>query len=174
MIRNFELDLGLSFRNASYDGGSNTGLNDLQVGGRYQFKEIFSPKTAFSAGGYMTLPVGADDVGAGLFHFGGFAAMRHALNPGFILTGNVGIQFVDNGNDHDASLRLGVGGIIPVSSRLRIVPELSMITDPDYMNLTGGVDYSLRKNMRLRGGIGLGLDDGAPDFTAFGSMLFFL
>jgi hypothetical protein len=47
------------------------------------------------------------------------------------------------------------------------------MTDPDYMNLTVGADYKLKSNIRLRGGLGLGLDDGAPDFMLFTSFLFF-
>jgi hypothetical protein len=173
LVNNFEMNLGLAFRTAS-NGSSETGISDLTVGGRYQFRGIFSSATAFSAGGFMTLPIGNDAVGQGLFHFGAFAAMRHAINKGFLLTGSMGVDFWDNRSGHDASLHLAVGSIIPVNAKLSIVPELNFNTDPDYTNLTGGVDYKLKSSMRLRGGFGVGLDDGAPDFSIFASMLFFL
>ncbi len=173
LVNRFEMNLGLAFRTYS-NGDSETGLSDLRVGGRYQFRGIFSSATAFAAGGFLTLPIGKEEVVQQLFHFGAFAAMRHALNRGFILTGSLGIDFWDNRDGHDASLHLAIGSIIPVNAKLSIVPELNMNTDPDYLNLTGAVDYKLKQSMRLRGGIGLGLDDGAPDFTLLGSMLFFL
>ena len=161
LFNNFEMNFGLNFRTLSPDqGDSETGLSDIWLGGRYQFRNLFSAKTAFSVGGYITLPTGSEEIGQDLTHIGGFVAFRHAINKGFTLTGSTGIDFLDNGNDHDASLYLSVGSIFPVNPRLSIVPELAMMTDPDYMLLTGALDYKLRSKIRLRGGLGVGLDDG--------------
>jgi len=40
----------------------------------------------------------------------------------------------------------------------------------DFMMLSGGVDYNMG-NVRYRGALGLGLDDGAPDFQILASYL---
>ena len=44
-------------------------------------------------------------------------------------------------------------------------------TDVDYGMLSGGVDYILNNSHRVRGFLGIGLDDGAADFTLFVSYL---
>jgi hypothetical protein len=45
---------------------------------------------------------------------------------------------------------------------------LSIRTEGDYILLSGGVDYPMKSGGRLRGALGLGLDDGAPNFALRG------
>jgi len=71
-------------------------------------------------------------------------------------------------DDYDSNLLFGGGTIYKVNEQLNIVGELNIWSKNDYMMLSGGVDYLLG-NGRLRGALGIGLDDGAPDITLIGS-----
>jgi hypothetical protein len=45
-----------------------------------------------------------------------------------------------------------------------------MQSEGDYMIVTGGVDFNLGSG-RVRAGLGIGLDDGAPDLKIMGGYL---
>ncbi|MDW7682381.1 MAG: transporter [bacterium] len=179
-----ELGAQLGFLNLSADpGDSESGLTDVGVYGRYNI--ITQDALNFSAGALVTLPIGEEKVGQSNLNFGAFGAIRYSLDNGFVLTGNLGIIFYETtttdykqtGTDQwgypiyeyveetnrENYLNLGFGGIYTVSPELNIVGELTIKTEMDYMMLSGGVDYLLGTG-RLRGALGLGLDDGAPDF----------
>jgi hypothetical protein len=182
-----EIGVGLHYMNWSPEGGdSQGGLTDPIVTARYLLKPGL---TQFSVGGYATLPVGSEDIGQGTLDFGLYGAVRHKLEA-FTLTGTIGLDFVEvktyegghfdmdtfeyiegeEKTDHESSLVLGVGGIYPLDKTLSLVGELVMKTEVDYMMLSAGADY-LMGNGRLRGALGLGLDDGAPDLTVMASYL---
>ncbi len=152
---------------------SETELSDLTISGRYNIKRFlaFMPDaTKVSAGAYATLPIGGKDVGEDKTDFGLFTAIRHPIANGVVFTGVVGFDWLETVNakgeeDRDFSLLLGGGAIYPVNDRLHVVGELNFQSEVDYMLLIGGVDYELRIDNRLRGAIGAGLDDGAPDLT---------
>jgi len=66
--------------------------------------------------------------------------------------------------EHQTRFRLGAGIIYPMSNKkTNLVGEFVLMTKIDYMMLSCGVDHALSNGAKLRGGIGLGLDDGAPD-----------
>lgn len=180
-----EIGIGVNYMNLSPENGdSQGGLADPILAGRYLLKP---GPTQFAVGGYATLPVGSEDVGQGTLDFGFYGSVRHKMQT-FTLTGMLGLDFVetktvgghfDEDNlkyvveeetDHESSLVLGVGGIYPMNANLNIVGELVLKTEVDYMMLSGGVDYVMG-NGRLRGGLGLGLDDGAPDLMLVASYL---
>ncbi len=183
-----EVGASLGFLNMSTEVGDNdeseSGLTDLGVYGRYNITS--NEQLSFSAGGLITLPIGEEKIGQSNLNFGGFGAVRYALEGGIVLTGNVGLVFYEvttttveyeqtgpnpwdveavekTESDRENYLQLGVGGIYPVNEQLNAVGELVMKTDMDYMMLSAGADY-LVGNGRVRGALGLGLDDGAPDF----------
>ena len=156
--------ISISYDNDNIDGQS--GLSDLTVVGRYKLSE--GKPTQFAAGALLTLPIGSEDVGAGNLNFGGFAAIRHPLKNGAVITGNAALLVEETVNnkgedDRESSLELAGGVIYPVNNQVNIVGELTIKGDKDYMLLSGGVDYVMG-NGRLRGMLGLGLDDNAPDF----------
>jgi len=178
-----EIGAGVGFLNMSPEhGDSQSGLQDLFVSGKYRLNPFGNTK--LSAGGYITLPIGSDKVGQSRFDFGAFAAARHPLENGMVITGTLGLDFIEttkveiNDNfeleestEYKTSLLLGAGVIYPHSDQINIVGEFQLKTEGDYIFLTGGADYKLNENGRVRGVIGLGLDDGAPDFMIMGSYL---
>ena len=85
-----------------------------------------------------------------------------------MITGNAALLLEEAVNDkgeddRETSLELAGGVIYPMNNQVSIVGELTIKGDKDYMLLSGGVDYVMG-NGRLRGMLGLGLDDNAPDF----------
>jgi len=73
-------------------GDGESGISDLYVGGRYNF--VPGP-TKISAGGYATLPIGEEKVGQEKLNFGAFGAVRHPLDNGMIITGTLGLDFIE-------------------------------------------------------------------------------
>jgi hypothetical protein len=167
---------GLNYTSISYDYDNvdgQSGLSDLTLVGRYKLTE--GKPTQFAAGALLTLPIGSDDVGGGNFDFGAYAAVRHPLNNGMVVTGNVALLLVETVNskgedDRDTSLELAGGVIYPMNNQMNIVGELTIKGDKDYMLLSGGVDYVMGKG-RLRGALGIGLDDKDPDFQIMAGYL---
>lgn len=164
----------------SGNSNSESGLTDIGLFGRYNVAQ--NGPLNFSAGGMITLPVGSDKIGQGNLDFGFFGAARYQLENGLVLAGNLGIVFYEfqtteykqtgpnpwdydlvESSERDNYLNIGVGGIYPVNEQLNAIGELTLKSGMDYMMLSGGVDYLLG-NGRVRGAIGLGLDDAAPDF----------
>lgn len=174
-----KLQLGgaLGFRNISPDvGNSQSGISDLLVSGRYN---VVPGPTMISVGALITLPIGSEDIGESTLDFGGFGSLRHRLESGLVLTSTLGLDFeetkvpksnpntgkVETDSEYDNSLLIGGGVIYPTKNNLNLIGEINFRTEGDYILLSGGLDYLLKSGGRLRGGLGLGLDDGAPNFT---------
>ena len=176
------------FRSLNYDikGVDNqSGLNDLTVAGRYLLLE---EPALVSAGAYVTMPIGSEDIGASRFNFGVFCAGRYALENGIVLIGTVGLDFLETNKitlnkpggiwdgtykektEYENSVRIGIGGIYPINPDINAIGELLIQTEGEYMMLSLGGEI-LKGPGRIRAMIGLGLDDGAPDFQIFGGYL---
>ncbi|MGI9628628.1 MAG: hypothetical protein ACR2QM_17470 [Longimicrobiales bacterium] len=167
----FELGMDLNFASINPDGGSgDSGLTDLGVSGHYK---VLDELTQVSVGGSLTLPIGSEDIGQGDVDFGMFGALRHPVRDNMALAGMVGIDFVERGSDRDAGLQVGGGLIYRTEGNINIVSELRIETEGDYAGLSGGLDYETDGGGRVRGGLLIGLDDGAPDLGLLASMLFF-
>lgn len=169
--RSFELGVALDFITIDPEVGNNrSGLSDLAVIGRYL---VSQGETDISVGGGLTLPVGDEDVGQGEgININVFGALRHMANRKLGITGVFGVDFIEQNDDYDASLRLGGGLIYRSSPKLQLIGELSFLTDVEYALLSFGVDYRLNSGARLRPALGLGVDDGAPDFELLFRFLF--
>lgn len=159
----------LAFERKSYgNAGSQSGLTDLQIAGRYN---VVPGATPITIGVLLTLPIGNEDIGEGTFDFSGFGSLRHSLPSGLVLTGTLGLfEHVEQASaDHEAGWLIAGGMIAPMTGGLNLIGELKIHTRNDFTFLTGGVDYELRQaGGRLRGMVGLGLDDGAPNFLLRG------
>lgn len=193
---NLEIGGNLGFINFSPEEGDGTsGLTDLLVAGRYL---LSNAPAKIAAGGYVTLPIGSEDAGQGNLNFGAMGAMRYPLENGMVVTASLGIDFMettkmevkneggvdwvngelviteaeyDEKTEYENSLRIAGGVIYPVNELLNVVGELVIKTEGDYMMLSGGADYQLEGLGKVRGALGLGLDDGAPDFSLMASYL---
>ncbi|NQT25760.1 hypothetical protein HQ585_10415 [candidate division KSB1 bacterium] len=148
----------LSWSFDDFDGQS--GLADLDVYGRYFISN--NGKTQISAGGLISLPIGSEDVGQSSMDLGGFGALRHNLKNGMVVTGSLGLISLEAGDEREMTIRLGAGAIYPHSKEMAFVGEFVTQTEIEYTMLSGGVDY-LMGNGRIRGALGIGLADGAPD-----------
>ncbi|MBN2365481.1 MAG: hypothetical protein EH225_05770 [Calditrichaeota bacterium] len=181
-----EVGTALNFINFSPEvGDGESGLSDLTVAGRYQ---ILPDNTKLAVGGYLTLPIGKEEIGQGNLDFGAFGAIRHPLQNGMVITGVLGLNFietttqtfnqqtfeVEKETDYETSILIGGGAIYPINEQFHVIGELNFQTEGDYALLTGGVDYTLAMGSKIRGALGFGLDDGAPDLMLMGSFLFFL
>lgn len=184
-----EANVGLRFLNFNYDVPKNipgvkdseSGLSDLIVGARY----LLSPNTTkIAAGGFVTLPVGSEDIGQGKLNFGAFGSLRHPINEQIVVTGAVGFDFLESKTveyndfkleektEYELSLHISGGGIYALNEALSLIGELDLMTEGDYMLVSAGADYKLSNLGRVRGALGIGLDDGAPDFQILGSFLY--
>jgi hypothetical protein len=171
----------LAFRSISPDQGSGeSGITDLTVSGRYQ---VLPGATAISVGSSLTLPIGSEDIGESNFDIHFFGSLRHNVPSGLAITGTFGLEldettvttvrFNPNTGDFDTSTDsdrqtavLIAGGVVyPLPSGLSLVGEFNLRTEGDHAMLSGGVDYKLRAGGRLRGVLGLGLDDGDPNIA---------
>jgi len=163
----YEMNFGVEAGFLSYNpevGDGESGLTDIKVVGRYNFP---AGRTKVAAGGYLTLPVGNEDVGQSNFNIGAFGALRHPINPKFTITGAVMIESLEQqqgaGDDRETALLLAFGTIYKVDPRFHLIGEINLKTGVDYGLLSFGVDYVVTSQGSLRGALGLGMDDAAPD-----------
>jgi hypothetical protein len=170
-------------------GGSASGLGDTTAWGKWQF---FHNPVQFTVGVELYLPTGDEDelLGTGEFDIGVFGAVRKNLDQAYI-TGYFG--FRDNGDatvggavgteqnlKGDTSIFLGGGVMFPINDRFALSGELRVETEryedsvkgveggESLIDLTAGAYWYLSKKATLRAGIGIGLDDGAPDWQLIG------
>ncbi len=160
-------------------GDGQSGISDLTLYGRYNLSN--SGPTMFSAGGLISLPIGSEDVWQGNLNFGGFGALRHQLESGLIITGNIALVFYETTEiefnwqtgetkektKYENSFNIGAGVIYPMNDQMSIIGEFFMQSEGDYMMLSGGVDYAVG-NGKVRAALGIGMDDGAPDLMIMG------
>jgi len=153
---------------------SGSGATDLDVWGKYWFPG--SDATEFAAGGVVTIPTGDDSAGLGFdsFGVGAFGAVRHRLKR-LILSFNGGLRFNGDGKifgfdvDGETSVKIGGGVIFPMADSITLVGELNFETEridgaEDDFRVLGGVNWRLFNRGMLRGALGVGLSDGAPDW----------
>jgi len=190
-----EVEAQLGFISRSWDSDfidGSSGITDLNLYGRYRFDDI--DDAAVSAGAMLSLPVGSEDVGGGSLNFGAFGATRYPLENDMVITGTLGLMFFETkeyeegtftdinidpitgqitGGEYipgeektkyESYVNIGLGTIYPVNEKFNAVGELTLRTKGDYMMLSVGADYSLGSG-RVRGMLGIGLDDGAPDLA---------
>lgn len=173
----FTIGGAIAFLNADPEvGDGESGISDLRVVGVYHF--LTNSRTAFSAGGFLTLPIGKKELGQDEANFGIFGAVRHPVASQTVITGTASLDFLEGapveaggwpgifiGGDRETVLLLGGGVIHQINRQFNLIGELNLRTEGDFGLLTGGVDYELASGGRLRGSLGIGLDDGAPDVT---------
>ncbi|MCH8872408.1 hypothetical protein IH824_06485 [candidate division KSB1 bacterium] len=182
----FEIGGSIAFLNVDPNtGNGESGFSDLRMTGRYHFQS--RNLTKITAGGFLTLPIGKDELGQGEINLGVFGAVRHPIGASTVLTGTLSLDFlkggpVGNGGwpalsvssvDRETALLLGGGIIHQINTQLSFVGELNLVTEGEFGMISGGLDYKLQSGGRLRGTLGLGLDDGAPDLAIVISFLHF-
>ena len=106
--------------------------------------------------------------------------MRHPASTKTSITGTASLNFLAINKDATTSLGLGAGAIHNVKDNINILAELTLQTRT-YIGsfggsgglISGGIDYELSSGGRLRGMLGFGIDDGAPDFKLHAGYMHF-
>lgn len=158
--------LGLTSFDPDFGSGS-TGANDVTLYGRY----VFNQQPNFAAGAKFDIPVGKEEVGQSTFDFSVFGAYRQTLGNGMGVHANVAMESLEferfGGSSRENGLRVGGGVIVPVTTEISALGELSIGTADDTFLIIGGMDWELPPGGHLRGGLLLNADDGAEDFRIF-------
>ena len=142
---------------------------DVTVFGRYNF---IDEETKFSGGVFGTVPVGSKRIGEGNLNFGVFGAVRHPVSEFVVLTGTLGVDFLDTAiEDYEASFNMGGGIIYEVGTDFFLVSEFSVRSDLDYSAVSTGIDYQLLEAVSVRANLLLGVDQNAPDYGVTGALL---
>ena len=175
--QSWELGARVGFGDSDISGGSGvdgSGATDLNAWGKYYFGG--SDNTEFAVGSVVTVPTGDDSAGLGFDAFGisAFGTIRHRLER-LVLSFHGGLRFNDDGrfvnNDlkGETSALLGAGVIFPLADQVTIVGEFDYESGrfegrDDDLTLLGGINWRMLNRGMLRGALGVGLADGAPDW----------
>jgi len=165
-----ELGAAFGFLNYNYDSkifDDQSGLSDIRLSGKYNF---YQQATTITGGGYITLPIGSEDVGQQNLNFGLWGSLRYPFSETTELISSLGLDFFESYNlqgeeEYDSFLTIKAGLIQILNEKITLIPELHFKSDHDYAVLSAGLDYQLIADGHLRGAFGIGLDDGAPDLS---------
>lgn len=188
-----ELETGARLYFIDFDpkwGGSENGFSDIDIWGKYL---VLDDPLLLSVGVLFTLPTGDEDIplprSSGEFNLELFGAARYYATDMLALIGHLGLRMNSNMDvraggvkgevDGETQFMLGGGAVFEASEELDILGELNFATkayqgwDSD-IELTGGVQYNFSPDFCGRAGLGVGLDDGAPDWELIlGASAFF-
>jgi hypothetical protein len=183
-IRGLELGGNVGFGSTDAPGGleDGTGATDFDVHGKWNFGTRGG--TSFAAGVVATIPTGDDSVGLGYDAFGvkAFGSVRHDFG-GLILVADAGIRFNDNGRVGGARLKGKTSASVAGGVLFPVSPDFSFLaeglfetarfdeTDTD-ARILGGINWRPARNGVIRGAIGFGLTDFAPDFQVIAGYAF--
>ena len=142
-------------------GDGDNSFGDLDLYGRYRLP--ISSSATVAVGAELGLPTGTPEAGQDATIVRIFGALRQDLGGAFTFTANLGFEYEELFGEDGNGIAVGFGSIIPFTEDLAGVLELNLRTAFDYARVTGGVDYELPPGGHLRGAIGIGLDDEAPD-----------
>ncbi|MFQ5669456.1 MAG: hypothetical protein ACE5HD_02925 [Acidobacteriota bacterium] len=165
---------------ADFGPRSKNGVGDTTVWGKWQI--VHNP-IQFTVGAELFLPTGDEDdnLGTGEVDAALFAAVRknlaHAAATGFLgvrsnsdtsVGGNLGPSFLRD-RDGKPSVFLGGGILVPASRHFGLSGELTVETErfekgDSSVEATAGGYWFIAEHVTLRAGLGIGLDDGAPDW----------
>jgi len=178
--KDVELGARMGFGDVDAPGGAGgSGGTDLDIWGKYMLGSDANA-TDFVVGAGVTVPTGDDASGLGADSFGAslFGALRYKL-PRWVLSAHAGLRMNEDGQvmganlDGQTSAQFGLGGLVPVAQRLTAVGEVWYESerfdgaDADFRVL-GGVNWHAGERFTVRGAVGFGLDDGAPDAQLLG------
>lgn len=150
------------------------GATDADIWGKYVIGRD-DRGADYSVGGVVTVPTGDDSSGLGYDAFGveAFAAARVPLKR-VTVGGHIGVRFNEDGQilgvelDGQTSALLGGMVVAPLTTDLNVVGELVYESerfdglDAD-ARLLGGINWRVFRRGTVRGAVGFGLADGAPD-----------
>lgn len=159
-------------------GGSDAGLTDLDLWGKIS---VVTDPVKVALGILVTAPTGDEDkaLGTGETNVEFFGGIRKDFSS-LTIAGNAGVR-INQDPDIDGlqlegknSLLAGAAVLFPAGRNLVLSVEYALETEridglKNDSRLFGGFEYRQHQSFLIRGGLGGGLSDGAPDFEATGS-----
>lgn len=167
-----EIEGQIGHRRVSFPspGGSESGLKDLLITGRYML-DVDGPAD-IAVGSYVTAPIGKEEVGQDRLDIGAYVASRYAVSSRVTLTGNASFHLFD-GNPNDigpggsdsrySGLQLGAGMLYALSNETHLVVEAA--AGPTRLfggALSAGLDHNIGA-ARIRGAAIVGTEDSLFD-----------
>lgn len=168
------------------EGGTQGGVSDMDLWGKYL---ILDDPLLLSVGALFTLPTGREKIlyprASGEFNFEIFSGLRYYASDIVALLGHISLRYNSDMDvayrgwpgevDGKTSFGIGAGVIFQAAPGFNILGELNLETEryediDNDIEITGGVEYSLNDMISLNGGIGVGLDKGAPQFEVISSI----
>ncbi len=172
-----EIGARAGFGNTTASSGlpDGSGGTDFDVWGKYMLGRD-QRGADYAVGGAVSIPTGDESAGLGVDAFGAslFGAARYPL-PRLTLGGNIGLRFNGDaqpfgGPEQDGQTSAKLGGMVvaPLNESLNLVGELGYESErfdgaDDDVRALGGVNWRVFRRGTVRGAIGVGLSDGAPD-----------
>lgn len=152
-----------------------SGGTDFDIWGKYMLGRD-QRGADYSVGGVFSIPTGDESAGLGVDAFGAslFGAARYPLDR-VTLGGHIGLRFNGKaqpfgGPEQDGQTSAMLGGMVvaPMTESLNLVGELGYESErfdgaDDDVRVLGGVNWLVFRRGTVRGAIGFGLSDGAPD-----------
>lgn len=172
------------------EGSSSTGFSDIDIWGKYQF---LTDPLMLSAGLSFTLPTGGEKMvhpwATGEFNFELFGASRYYISDILALVGHLGLRINADadkkigGNkvkiEGETQFEFGAGIIWQAIEKLDLKAELNFATEPykdtdNEIEITFAGEYFFSDRFSADLGIGIGMDDAAPDFELIlGALILF-
>ncbi|MFC1889245.1 hypothetical protein ACFL4G_05765 [Thermodesulfobacteriota bacterium] len=200
VTQDIEIGIFIPFAMVDPDGkDSEWGLVNIPVYAKYRF---LTAPCDLSAGLTIDLPSGDEDLfllpGQGEFHLEGFAAARYQIpNQDIHLIGSAGIRYnsdisfcinaCERDVDGKVAFLLNVGALFGINDQLDLSAEFLMATE-DYgimvtedneikeldhdLSLLFGGHFAFNSSFKFRGGLQIGLSDGASDVGLIGSAIY--
>jgi len=160
------------------------GFSDIDLWGKYL---VMDNPCLITIGLLFTLPTGAEKViyprASGEFNAELFSGLRYYISDKVALIAHMNLRYnsdmdvkveasgVTASDEADGKVSFGLGGgaIFEASPGFNILAELTLETErykemDNDIELTGGVEYFLTEMVSLNGGLGVGIDKGAPEF----------
>ena len=159
---------------------SSTGLGDLVLYGKYR---VLRSPFELSVGATCSLPLAHGDSGltSGAVQGSGFAGLRKRFSS-LTLAGHVGFAVTEEarfgqGAEGRLSATAGLGVLVPLAPMWVLLTELDYAGaqfegDGAYSRVLLGLDWRPMSNMAVRGGVGTGLTDAAPEAIGLASLVF--
>ena len=142
-------------------GPSESSFGDFDLFARYRLP-VDIPGT-LAAGAEVRMPTGSADAGQDNTFVRIFGALRQDVGGAFTFTANLAFEYLEFLGEDGNGIAIGLGSLIPISESLTMVTEFNLRTSFDYAIMTGGLDYELPPGGHLRGALGIGLNNEAPD-----------
>lgn len=165
------------FSSLSASGSSNSGLNDVIAGVKWNLRSV--DKVSLAVKPFFVLPVGDEkkSLGEGGFGLGVVGVASLEIDKQITIDGNLLLKHQNTEGDSFNEFGASAAGRFNASRELQVVGEL-VLSKKDVSGskvkgvLGAGVVYAVQKNLDIDLGLRLGLTKEAEDFVFLGGVTF--